>query len=88
MILSVYGTNIWGIEHILGYGRIHVPVNTSSSSKFEVDLSVPKCTDMWSNFVSLLSLRGPELKDPKILADGRNDYSNIEFRLFEFVCVI
>lgn len=73
MILSVYGINIWGIENILGYGRVHVPVNPSSRSTIEVDLSVPRWNNRCPSFPCYVSFKNREIGDPKILADGRID---------------
>lgn len=75
MVLSLYGTNMWGTEVNLGYTRIHVPCVIAKDSKTEVKsiqapILTPKSTNIWSSLINFITNRNPELRDPKILADG------------------
>jgi B9 domain-containing protein 1 len=72
MVLSLYGTNMWGTEVNLGYTRIHVPCEISNKSETTVlraPIITPKSTNIWSSLINLITNRNPELRDPKILAD-------------------
>lgn len=74
-MFSLYGTNMWGTEVNLGYARIHVPCLITNERKSNPTLirapfSTPKATNVWSSLINLIANRSPELRDPKILADG------------------
>jgi B9 domain-containing protein 1 len=67
---------MWGTEVNLGYARVHVPcVLTNEKRKVETNvirapIITPKATNIWSSVINLITNRNPELRDPKILADG------------------
>jgi B9 domain-containing protein 1 len=66
---------MWGTEVNLGYARIHVPCIISNERKSEPNsihapIFTPKATNFWSSIINLIANRNPELRDPKILADG------------------
>jgi B9 domain-containing protein 1 len=67
---------MWGTEVNLGYARIHVPcLITNEKRKSEptiirAPIFTPKATNIWSSMINLITNRNPELRDPKILADG------------------
>lgn len=74
-MFSLYGTNFWGTEVNLGYARIHVPCMITNDRKQEqtiirAPIITPKSTNVWSSLINLITNRSPELRDPKILADG------------------
>lgn len=59
----------------MGYARIHVPCVVTNDRKSQpkvirVPIFTPKSTNMWSSLMNLFTNRNPELRDPKILADG------------------
>ena len=75
IIFSLYGTNRWGTEINLGYARIHVPCNVINERKSELQILrapivTPKATNIWASMINLITDRSPELRDPKILANG------------------
>lgn len=75
IVFSLYGTNVWGTEVNLGYARIHVPCVIANEKKTEPTLIhapifAPKSTNFWSSLINLIANRSPELRDPKILAEG------------------
>lgn len=66
---------MWGTEVNLGYARLHVPCSISNDKKTEsailrAPIVTPRATNIWSSFINLITNRNPELRDPKILADG------------------
>lgn len=66
---------MWGTEVNLGYARVHVPCVITNKSKTEptiirAPIFTPKSTNMWSSIINFIANRSPELRDPKILADG------------------
>lgn len=67
---------MWGTEVSLGYARIHVPCVTTNEKRksqptvIRAPIIIPKATNFWSSMVNLITNRNPELKDPKILAEG------------------
>ncbi|CAO1437350.1 unnamed protein product [Diamesa serratosioi] len=75
IVFSFYGTNRWGTEINLGYARIHVPCNVINERKSELQILrapivTPKATNIWASMINLITDRTPELRDPKILANG------------------
>lgn len=75
IVFSLYGTNFWGTEVNLGYARLHVPCSISNERKSQpciirAPVFTPKSTNMWSSLMNLFTNKSPELRDPKILADG------------------
>jgi B9 domain-containing protein 1 len=75
IVFSLYGTNFWGAEVNLGYARVHVPCIITNERKSEpatlkAAIFKPKSTNMWSALVNLITNRSPELRDPRILAEG------------------
>jgi B9 domain-containing protein 1 len=75
IVFSLYSTNMWGTEVNCGYARIHVPCVISNDSNAQpviirTPIITPKSTNIWSSLINLIINRNPELRDPKILADG------------------
>lgn len=69
---------MWGTETSRGYARIHVPL-CGSEQLFNAPIIVAKCSNMWTAAVSFVSDRSPELRDPKILAEGLKNKSELFF---------
>lgn len=69
IVISLYGTNFWGTETSRGYARVHVPL-CGTSKEIRAPILTPKCENLWAALVSWFTDRSPELRDPKILADG------------------
>lgn len=66
---------MWGTEVNLGYARVHIPVaitnaRKSSPTVIRASIFTPKATSMCSSIINFFANRNPELRDPKILADG------------------
>lgn len=74
IVFSLYGSNMWGTETSRGYARIHVPL-CGSEQTFNAPIIVAKCSNIWAAAVSFVSDRSPELRDPKILAEGLKNKS-------------
>lgn len=75
IVFSLYGANVWGTEVNLGYARVHVPcvIRNERKSKAKIiraPIFKPKATNVWSSIINFISNRSPELRDPRILADG------------------
>lgn len=78
IVFSLYGNNIWGTETSRGYARIHVPL-CGSEQLYNAPIFVAKCSSMWAAAVSFMSDRSPELRDPKLLAEGLKNKSKVFF---------
>jgi B9 domain-containing protein 1 len=66
---------MWGTEVNLGYARFHVPCSISNDKKSQstilrAPIVTPRATNIWSSLINLITNRNPELRDPKIFADG------------------
>lgn len=66
---------MWGTEVNLGYARIHVPCIITNDRKSDpavirAPIFTPKATNVCSSLINFIANRNPELRDPKILADG------------------
>uniref|UniRef100_A0A904A650 B9 domain-containing protein 1 n=1 Tax=Anopheles quadriannulatus TaxID=34691 RepID=A0A904A650_ANOQN len=71
IVFSLYGANIWNVETNRGYARVHCPLSgTGSERTLRAPLFIPKYSNLCSAAMSWLSGVNPELRDPKILADG------------------
>lgn len=91
MVLSFFGTNMWGTEVNLGYSRIHVPCVISNDSKtdlttIEAPIITPKSTNIWSSLINFITNRNPELRDPKILVDGTKT-KNLFTSSYGHICI-
>lgn len=81
---------MWGTEVNLGYSRIHVPCvltneRNQKATIINAPIFTPKATNMWSAIINFISNRSPELRDPRILADGtkaKNLYTSSYGELF------
>lgn len=71
ILISVYGRTLWGIETVLGYSRLHVPIfGENSTHKLNVPIIRPRCSNMMADITAWITGRNPELKDIKILLDN------------------
>lgn len=69
MTLSLFGRNRWGNETIQGYARLHLPLG-GGRRQIRAPIVNAKCANIWAALQSWLIDRNPELKDPRVLADG------------------
>lgn len=69
VVFSLYGNNFWNVETNRGYGRVHCPLSGMKRT-VRAPLFVPKFSNIWSAAMSWLTGVNPEMRDPKILADG------------------
>lgn len=69
IVFSMYGNNLWNVETNRGYARIHCPL-MGTKRTVRAPLFVPKFSNIWSAAMSWLTGVNPEMRDPKILADG------------------
>lgn len=75
LVFSLYGANLWNVETNRGYARVHCPLSGggcdgTSERTIRAPLFIPKYGNMCSAAMSWLSGVNPEMRDPKILADG------------------
>ncbi|XP_052861976.1 B9 domain-containing protein 1 [Anopheles bellator] len=72
IIFSLYGANVWNVETNRGYARVHCPLSGSHSAErtLRAPLFIPKYANACSAVMSWISGVNPEMRDPKILADG------------------
>lgn len=69
IVFSLYGNNLWNVETNRGYARIHCPLS-GMKRIVRSPLYVPKFSNIWSAAMSWITGVNPEMRDPKILADG------------------
>ncbi|XP_055626326.1 B9 domain-containing protein 1 [Toxorhynchites rutilus septentrionalis] len=69
IVFCLYGNNFWNVETNRGYARIHCPLSGLRRT-IRAPLFVPKFTNIWSAAMSWITGINPEMREPKILADG------------------
>ncbi|XP_058456944.1 B9 domain-containing protein 1 [Malaya genurostris] len=69
IVFSLYGNNFWNVETNRGYARVHCPLSGTNCT-LRAPLLVPKFSNIWSAAVSWITGINPEMRDPKVLADG------------------
>lgn len=69
IVFSLYGNNFWNVETNRGYARVYCPLSGTKRT-IRLPLFVPKFSNVWSAAMSWITGVNPEMRDPKILADG------------------
>ncbi|KAF4514162.1 UNVERIFIED_CONTAM: hypothetical protein B566_EDAN019279 [Ephemera danica] len=69
LVISVYGSDIFGNDVVRGYGWCHVPFTSGSSTK-RIPAFVPESTSQLQKFTAWLTGRRPEFVDPLVVAQG------------------
>jgi B9 domain-containing protein 1 len=69
VVFSLYGTNFWGLEKVRGYARLTVPL-CGGVQTYTAPVILPKSVYILSAMLDWVLDRSPELRDPKVLADG------------------
>lgn len=69
IVVSLYGRNWWGRETAQGYCRLHAPLGARPATVKAPILNV-RSTNIWNAMLGWVSDQRPELKDPRVLADG------------------
>ncbi|XP_041062422.1 B9 domain-containing protein 1 isoform X2 [Carcharodon carcharias] len=69
IVISVYGTDLFGNDVVRGYGGVHVPT-TPGRHKRTIPMFVPESSSKLQKLTSWLMGRRPEFTDPKVVAQG------------------
>jgi B9 domain-containing protein 1 len=69
IVFSIYGSNFWGLETVRGYSRLSIPLSGGVQT-YVAPIILPKSVYIWAAMIDWILDRSPELRDPKVLADG------------------
>ncbi|XP_037804675.1 B9 domain-containing protein 1-like [Penaeus monodon] len=70
LVLSIYGTDIFGNEVVMGYTACHLPLAPGKHTR-KLTTFVPESASTIQKFMAWLTGRRPEFVDPKLITQGR-----------------
>ncbi|KAG7167528.1 B9 domain-containing protein 1-like [Homarus americanus] len=70
IIISIYGTDVFGNVVIRGYTACHVPITPGTHTR-RLTTFVPESASMVQKLISWLIGRRPEFVDPKLITQGK-----------------
>ncbi|XP_059608388.1 B9 domain-containing protein 1 [Phlebotomus argentipes] len=71
IVVSFWGSNLWGTEVCRGYARLHIPLpERGKHRKIQAPIVTPKPMDLCTQIMAWITDWAPELRDPSVLASG------------------